>query len=53
MKIIKRGRTNWKYLFIIFALAVIVGAGVLTYLQWAKQQNRGGPELQIPGMVGK
>jgi len=51
MKIIKRGRTNWKYLFVIFALAVIVGAGIITYLQWVERQNRGGPEIQIPEIV--
>lgn len=29
--IIKQGKTNWKFILIVVILAVIAGAGVLTY----------------------
>ena len=47
--IVKQGKTNWKYILIVFLLAVLVGGGALGYRWWVKKQVEGEVELKIPG----
>ena len=46
--IIKQGRTNWKYILIVFIVAVIFIGGLFVYQRWIEKQDIGGPELEIP-----
>ena len=46
--IIKQGKPNWKYILIVFIVAVIFIGGFFAYQRWIEKQNIGGPELEIP-----
>ena len=38
MSFLARGKTNWKYILIVFVLAVIVGGGILSYVKYLERE---------------
>ena len=50
--LIKKGRTNWKYILIVIILAAAVGGGILGYRYWCIQEYEVRiPEIKPPGIV--
>jgi len=49
MSFITKGKTNWKFLLIVFILAAIVGGGILIYqYEWAPKEEIMTPEVKVP-----
>jgi len=38
MPFLTQGKTNWKYILIVFVLAVIVGGGILSYVKYLERE---------------
>jgi len=38
MPFLTKGKTNWKYILIVFVLAVIVGGGILSYVKYLERE---------------
>ncbi len=53
MTLIAKGKTNWKFLLIVFILAVIVGGGVLWLTKQQVLQYAQPPEIKVPEEVIK
>jgi len=45
MNFLKEGKTNWKYLLIVFILALFVGGGILYYYYWTGKWEISFPEF--------
>ena len=51
MPFLTKGKTNWKYILIVFVLAVIVGGGILGWQWWMAKEEIKMPEIKVPEEV--
>jgi hypothetical protein len=47
MPVITQGKTNWKFIIIVFILAAIIGGGILVYTYWWLPKHEVGPPKLI------
>ncbi len=53
MPFLTQGKTNWKYIIIVLILAVIVGGGILIWVEKQKVPSIELPKIEKPEKVGK